>query len=55
MAWAKVILEVIAKVFGSIPYFNKWFSKSKSEKVGKKLDDSREKVDEFKKTNRPDW
>lgn len=47
------ILESILAALKSIPYFDKWFSKTPTEKIEDAKETARKESDEFRKTGRP--
>lgn len=49
------ILEVIMAVLESFKMFDRWFKKSTSKTVNDSIEQSREEMDEAKKTGRPKW
>ena len=49
------ILAGIVALLQAIPFFDKWFSKTATEKVEKKLDAHRDNINDAKKTGRPSW
>jgi len=49
------ILEIINNFLASVPIFDRWFTKTASEKLAKKKKNARDIIDEFKKGGRPKW
>lgn len=49
----KAILEIVVGVLAAIPYFDKWFSKTPTQKVEEGKEDVRRETDEFRRTGRP--
>lgn len=48
-----IILEAITAVFKSIPFFDKWFTKTPEQKLEDIKKDLRGSVDDFHKDGRP--
>jgi hypothetical protein len=55
LATITAIFGAIKEFFGSFKYFDKWFTKTPTEKVQKELDKIDDQEEEFKKTGRPEW
>lgn len=55
MGTFELILAAIKEFFGSFKFFDKWFTKTTTEKVDKAKEKLDKEEEEFKETGRPKW
>lgn len=55
MAIATAILEFLVGLVKAIPYFNKWFTKTPTQKVEDAKEQARKEEQEFQDSGRPKW
>ena len=55
MGYLESILALLVGFFKSIPYFDRWFTKTPTEKVDEIKKDLQEEQNEFKESGRPKW
>lgn len=49
------IIELINNILKVIPIVNKWFSKTPAKKTEERKEDTRDEIEDFKKSGRPKW
>jgi hypothetical protein len=52
MAWLEAALAIVVGFFKSIPIFDRWFTKSPTEKIIDRQEDNKKKAEQRKKTGR---